>query len=169
MEPGQRERPRRSSRSRPRWAVIAVAALALTAGPGSDPVAAQGVLPGEAVEETGEAITLPGGFSARLTLEPHVSRAFSLGAVLPATQPLGLPAPQGGRKAVLTGVPLPGLAAGINLDVGEDGGPRVLVMGPLSRGWEDLDGWEKFGVVLQTSAAVAGAAMLVKKAAKKVR
>ena len=172
--PGIRERGlsalgREGWGDRPRWVAVVLVALALNAGSGADPVTAQSASPGEAVEETVGTVALPGAFSANLILEPSVRRAFSLGAVLPATQPLSLPYLMGGQGVVLTRVPLPGLAAGVRLGAGEDGGPRVLVIGPLSRGWEDLDGWEKFGVVLQTSAAAAGAAMFVKKAAKKVR
>jgi len=61
-------------------------------------------------------------------------------------------------------------SVGTTFNLGFEGGrPRVLALGPLQRDWEDLDGWEKFGVVLQTAAAAAAAVHFAGKLIDKVK
>ena len=55
--------------------------------------------------------------------------------------------------------PLVGLRGfGISMRMGEEAGPegrRTIVLTPLSRQWDDLNGWEKFAVTLQYAGAAA--------------
>ena len=48
--------------------------------------------------------------------------------------------------------------------VGADG-RRVLVLAPLARDWDDLTGWEKFGLTLQYAGAAAAIGHFVSKVA----
>ena len=94
---------------------------------------------------------------------------------------LGLVASRDGRYRFdvvdLTGPEDPPVLAGLTswsvgttFNLGFEGGrPRVLVLGPLQRDWEDLDGWEKFGVVLQTAAAAAAAVHFAGKLIEKIK
>jgi hypothetical protein len=51
-----------------------------------------------------------------------------------------------------------GLSLGTELD---EQGKRRLRLGPLTRGWDDLDPYEKFSVVLHYAAGLAGAAYMI--------
>jgi len=68
----------------------------------------------------------------------------------------------------LTGLAVWSLGTTVNLGL-ENGRPRVLLLGPLQRDWDDLDGWEKFGVVLQTAAAAAAAVHFAGKLVDKLK
>lgn len=73
-----------------------------------------------------------------------------------------------GDSPVLAGLAEWSVNTTFNLDFSE-GHPRVLLLGPLQRGWDDLDGWEKFGVVLQTAAAAAAAVHFAGKLVEKIK
>lgn len=112
-----------------------------------------------------------GAFTLELGGAAGRSSSFSLG--LPAISDgryrfdrIDVTVPQ--HPPVLAG--LPSWSVGTTFNLGfVDGRPRVLALGPLQRDWEDLDAWEKFGVVLQTAAAAAAAVHFAGKLIDKVK
>jgi hypothetical protein len=81
----------------------------------------------------------------------------------------GLPSTWGGAQANAP-QQLVGLRAfGLGVRFGEETGPdgtRRLTFAPLYRGWDDLSGWEKFGLALQYAGAAAAVSHFVGKAVK---
>jgi hypothetical protein len=63
----------------------------------------------------------------------------------------------------LVGLGALGLGVRLDEEVGPDGARRV-VFSPLYRGWDDLTGWEKFGLTLQYAGAAAAIGHFVGKA-----
>jgi hypothetical protein len=81
----------------------------------------------------------------------------------------GLPSAWGGGQ-VNAPQQLVGLRAfGLGVRFGEEPGPdgtRRLTFAPLFRGWDELSGWEKFGLALQYAGAAAAVGHFVGKAVK---
>jgi hypothetical protein len=79
----------------------------------------------------------------------------------------GAPTSWGGAQGIaphqLVGLRALGLGVRFDEAVGADG-TRHLVLAPLYRDWDDLDGWEKFGLVLQYAGAAAAIGHFVGKA-----
>jgi len=75
------------------------------------------------------------------------------------------PTPWGGAQGPrphLVGLRSFGLSVRIGEELGPDG-KRRLVFAPLYRDWDDLSGWEKFGVALQYAGAAAAIGTFVEK------
>jgi hypothetical protein len=79
----------------------------------------------------------------------------------------GVPSTWGGAQATvphqLVGLRAMGLGVRFDEAVGPDG-QRRLVLAPLYRDWDDLSGWEKFGLALQYAGAAAAVGHFVGKA-----
>ena len=80
----------------------------------------------------------------------------------------GVPSSWGGAQGPapqqLVGLGALGLGVRFGEEVGPDGARR-LVFAPLYRGWDDLNGWEKFGLALQYAGAAAAVGHFVGKLA----
>jgi hypothetical protein len=122
------------------------------APPGTAPSRALGLGVGRTQAAGGYAI-----FGGSIGPGPGPAPAAWLPGLLPANRPM------------LRGMPHYTLGEGLRIGTNGQGRPAVLSFGPWSRGWDDLDAWEKAGVVLQTAAEVAAAARFAGIVAHKIR